>query len=120
MCWSEIRELMGALSEVATVATAIVAVWFFCISQYRAFDRKKRLEQYLEQARTLDGVQGRKGYRTPMRIAANLSMTMTDVWNAATNSSKIKTQPIFRGGFAVGIMFYYDDGRSDRTPSNSQ
>jgi hypothetical protein len=101
--------VLNGLSDLATIATAFVAVVFYCASQRRAHERRERLENYLRDARNSDRPQGRLGRRTPMRIAANLSMTMTDVWNAARNNPKIKTAPINRGGFAVGITFYYDD-----------
>lgn len=101
--------VLNGLSDLATIATAVVAVVFYHTSQRRTHERRERLESYLRDARNSDKPQGRLGRRTPMRIAANLSMTMTDVWNAAKDNPKIKTASINRRGFAVGITFYYDD-----------
>ena len=45
-----------------------------------------------------------------MRIAANLSMNVSDVWTAAINNPRIKKAPDSNNrGFAVGIMFHYED-----------
>jgi hypothetical protein len=102
--------LLEAGANVSAIATGIVAVSFYFRLQHRARDRRLRLETYLKLARETELPHNRNGQRTPMRIAADLSMTPSDVWDAAMNSDKIKKTPRRdRDGFASGVLFHFDE-----------
>jgi len=109
-CWEIARQMLEIGENLATIATGAVAVFVSLRFHSLAADRKARLETYLREARVSDATQGRHGMRVPMHLAAALSMTLSDVWNAAVDNPKIRKIPIVgQRGFAVGVKFQYDD-----------
>jgi hypothetical protein len=87
MFWLEIA------SDIATIQTAIIAVAGGIFVFGRGLRRRWRLERYLRKIRELDLAVGRNGRRTPLRLSADLAMTVPDILEAAFSSDKIKSSP---------------------------
>ena len=89
------QEWLAIASNVAQAATGLAAVslWFKYV--WAARRRKKRLEEYLADQKQTDGKgQGLfpLGRRTVVHLMGNLSMTETQIFEAAFSSTKIKTK----------------------------
>jgi len=84
---------LEALANVASILTAIIATLFFL--RLRLKDRKDRLrvEAYLQKVWQED-----RQSRVPLRIAADLEMSVAQVRAALTASNKIRCIPIRREG----------------------
>lgn len=82
--------MLDTLDHIASIATSIIAALAYGQFQWRRFQKRKMLEDYLRAE-----VPGRrspsdKGRRTVLHLMAALGMTEADILDAGFSSSRIK------------------------------
>ena len=102
---------LGTWSDIATIATACVAVVAFSQYQFARCKRVVALENYLRRDRDERGPDDR-GRRTVLHLMAALAMSEADILDAAFRSKHIgrKTAADPETGRAAALYFFYDDG----------
>lgn len=80
-------EALTILANLASIATAIVAVWFFALYQWGRRSKLRRLETYLfeEKASGIDD-----GKRSVLHLVAELGMSESEVMDAAFRSRVVR------------------------------
>jgi hypothetical protein len=92
-------------SSLATILTAVVAVYGYGSYRRDRYSRRKQLEQYLETEKT----QNPKPGHTVMHLMAKLGMTEEEIFRASFDSvrvaRKVRVDP--ETGLAQEIIFEY-------------
>ncbi|HDZ72407.1 MAG TPA: hypothetical protein ENH55_06440 [Aurantimonas coralicida] len=103
--------LLGALSNIAAILTATVAVWAF--GRYVWERRQKRLflEQYLREEKTAGGGQGK---RTLLHLVAHLGMSESELLDAAFRSRCVRRRlGVDAQGRADRLLLEYDSSNPE-------
>jgi hypothetical protein len=103
-------EVLEVFADLATIVTGIVAATFGVRAVYRGRRRRIKLEEHLKRILEHDLALGRNGRRTPLRLSADLGMTVPEVLEAAFDSDKIKPSPAInpKTKRASAIFLKYD------------
>ena len=103
--------VLDELSDIATILTGIIAVTAGIYVMGRGIRHRRRLERHLKAAKEFDRKINRPGRRTPLRLSAELAMTVPEILAAANSSKKIKSSPGFfpRGWFAAVVLLEYEE-----------
>lgn len=92
-------------SSLATILTAVVAVYGYGSYRRDRYSRRKQLEQYLE----TEKIQNPKPAHTVMHLMAKLGMSEEEIFRASFDSAhvarKIRVDP--KTGLAQEILFEY-------------
>ena len=82
--------MLDVMDKLATIATAVVALLAYGQFQWRRFQKRKLLEDYLSKERPGLRSPGDKGRRTVLHLMAALGMTEADILDAGFSSPRIK------------------------------
>jgi|HubBroStandDraft_6_1064221.scaffolds.fasta_scaffold466210_2 hypothetical protein len=80
------KDLLEVVANIASITTAIVAVWFWCYYQFTLWRKRDKVEEHLAEEKKL-GTD--KGQRTIAHIMAEVGLTEADVLQAVFSSKKI-------------------------------
>ncbi len=111
-------DIMGAGADLASIATAGIAVWAWASYSCQRYKRRKRLEAYLQKVReealqnpNLNG----EGMRSLIHLMSHLYMTESQVYEAAFSSRKVNSRPRNgEGGVADLVMFQFNPAARSR------
>ncbi|QNA83630.1 hypothetical protein G4G27_06185 [Sphingomonas sp. So64.6b] len=97
--------MLDFLDHIASVATAVVAMWLWVIFVWRVWRRRWALNKYLKDE--LAGYD--RGQRSLLRISGELKMTETEVLDAAFGSKNVEVVvvPHPQTGYADRLLFRY-------------
>jgi hypothetical protein len=104
------KDCLEILANVASIATALLAAFFFC--QYHCRIRKKRikLEEYLKNDK-MAPKPGLTGKRTVVHLMGRLKFTEDEVFQACFQSDHIACKQVTdpATGRATELLFEYDE-----------
>lgn len=107
--WAEgVLWVLGLGANLAAIITAFIALWVWLWFRAERATRRKRLERYLLEVKSVgDGM----GQRTILHLMANLRMTEAQIFEAAFDSKLVVTVPgQDYTGIANRIYFEYTTG----------
>lgn len=109
--WVWIRDIADFLSNLAAIATAVVAVWAGGLFLWQARARRLKLEGYL----LAQQGGGDQGMRSILHLMSNLAMTEEQIYSAAFASDTVTAVPLSNErGFAEDILFLHQKPRPGR------
>lgn len=98
--------LLEITSHWAAILTAAVAVFAYGRYVYERFNKRRKLEEHLKNERDLGTDQGK---RSVLHLMANLSMSESEVLDAAFRSTRVRPAvSVDCQGRAEAILFVYD------------
>jgi hypothetical protein len=99
------EKILSFFANVASILTALVAVFGYVRYECGRSKKRKKLENYLRQ----EGGQGDKGQRTVTHLSAAVGLTEVDIFEAAFSSKHIKSS-VYKDsetGMASRVLFEY-------------
>ena len=80
---------VGVMADVATIVTAVAAVWAYIDYRYKARQKRLRVERYLMDEKAKAQLPD-LGHRLVLEVSAALALTEADILQAAFDNKNIK------------------------------
>ena len=98
-------------AHVSAIATFLIAAGGYFIYRYDFRNKRKKLENYLQNSRNRasDSGQGKKGQHTVIHLMKEVGLTEAEILQASFKSKKIKRFSIVdkQTNRALGLLFAY-------------
>jgi hypothetical protein len=109
-------QMLQAIANGASIATAIVAVWVWWTLSSDTEEKQRRLEDYLKAEKTASNDAGQ---RTIMHLVAALGLTEAEILNAAFRSKHIvrRVSPDQYGAASRLFLAYEKNAKSALAPN---